>query len=124
MTQAAEPSDLFARVAAGDEAAFTELAGPQQRSIFRHCYRMLGSGTDAEDAAQDTMERAWRRRGTYDGSGTFAAWLHRIATNVCLDMLRARKAPGEPGRLRPPGPAWCAARAARAGAGLGGAGQR
>ena len=102
MTQAAEPSDLFARVAAGDEAAFTALAGPQQRSLFRHCYRMLGSGTDAEDALQDTLERAWRRRGTYDGSGTFAAWLHRIATNVCLDMLRARKARGNPAGYGPP----------------------
>jgi RNA polymerase sigma-70 factor (ECF subfamily) len=102
MTQAAEPSDLLARVAAGDEAAFTALAGPQQRSIFRHCYRMLGSGADAEDAVQDTMERAWRRLGTYDGSGTFAAWLHRIATNVCLDTLRARKARGNPAGYGPP----------------------
>jgi RNA polymerase sigma-70 factor, ECF subfamily len=102
MTHAAEPSDLFARVAAGDEAAFTALAGPQQRSLFRHCYRMLGSGADAEDALQDTLERAWRRRGTYDGSGPFAAWLHRIATNICLDMLRARKARGNPAGYGPP----------------------
>jgi len=102
MTQAAEPSDLLARVAAGDEAAFTALAAPQQRSIFRHCYRMLGSGADAEDAVQDTLERAWRRIGTYDGSGAFAAWLHRIATNVCLDMLRARKARGDPAGYGPP----------------------
>ena len=59
MTRAAEPSDLLARAAAGDEAAFTALVGPQQRSIFRHCYRMLGSGADAEDAVQDTLERAF-----------------------------------------------------------------
>ena len=102
MTQAAEPSDLLARVAAGDAAAFTALAGPQQRSIFRHCYRMLGSGADAEDAVQDTLERAWRRLDTYDGSGAFAAWLHRIATNICLDMLRARKARGDPAGYGPP----------------------
>jgi RNA polymerase sigma-70 factor (ECF subfamily) len=63
---------------------------------------MLGSGADAEDALQDTLERAWRRRGTYDGSGAFAAWLHRIATNVCLDMLRARKARGNPAGYGPP----------------------
>src|SRR5215472_16591158 len=102
MNQAAEPSDLFARVAAGDEAAFTALAGPQQRSIFRHCYRMLGSGADAEDAVQDTLERAWRRFGTYDGSGTFTAWLHRVATNICLDILRARKARSDPAGYGPP----------------------
>ena len=102
MNQAAEPSDLLARVAAGDDAAFTALAGPQQRSIFRHCYRMLGSGADAEDAVQDTLERAWRRLDTYDGSGAFAAWLHRIATNICLDMLRARKARGDPAGYGPP----------------------
>jgi len=109
MTHAAKPSDLFARVAAGDEAAFTALAGPQQRSVFRHCYRMLGSGADAEDAVQDTLERAWRRRGTYDGSGTFAA---------------GTQGTRRPGRLRPSGQARRAARTARAGAGLGGAGQR
>ena len=102
MNQATEPSDLLARVAAGDAAAFTALAGPQQRSIFRHCYRMLGSGADAEDAVQDTLERAWRRLDTYDGSGAFAAWLHRIATNICLDMLRARKALGDPAVYGPP----------------------
>jgi len=102
MTQAAEPSDLLARAAAGDEAAFTALVGPQQRSIFRHCYRMLGSGADAEDAVQDTLERAWRRFGTYDGSGTFTAWLHRVATNICLDILRARKARSDPAGYGPP----------------------
>ena len=102
MTQAAEPSDLLARAAAGDEAAFTALVGPQQRSIFRHCYRMLGSGADAEDAVQDTLERAWRRFGTYDGSGTFPAWLHRVATNICLDILRARKARSDPAGYGPP----------------------
>jgi RNA polymerase sigma-70 factor (ECF subfamily) len=102
MTRAAEPSDLLARAAAGDEAAFTALVGPQQRSIFRHCYRMLGSGADAEDAVQDTLERAWRRFGSYDGSGTLAAWLHRVATNICLDTLRARKARTDPAGYGPP----------------------
>jgi RNA polymerase sigma-70 factor (ECF subfamily) len=96
VTEAAEPSELLGRAAAGDEGAFAALVRPQQRSVFRHCYRMLGSGADAEDAVQDTLERAWRRIGTYEGSGTFAAWLHRIATNICLDMLRARKARSDP----------------------------
>jgi len=71
--------------------AFAALVGPHQRAVFRHCYRMLGSGTDAEDATQDTLERAWRRLATYDGSGPFGAWLQRIATNMCLDGLRARR---------------------------------
>ena len=90
----ADPADLalLARAVAGDDAAFAALIEPHQRSVFRHCYRMLGSGADAEDATQDTLERAWRKLATYDGSGPFGAWLQRIATNVCLDGLRARRA--------------------------------
>jgi len=82
---------LLARAAAGDDAAFAELVEPCRGPVFRHCYRMLGSGADAEDATQDTLERAWRKLATYDGSGPFGAWLQRIATNVCLDGLRARR---------------------------------
>lgn len=87
------PSDpgLIKRAVAGDEVAFAALVGPHQRAVFRHCYRMLGSGADAEDATQDTLERAWRKLATYDGSGSFGAWLQRIATNLCLDGLRARR---------------------------------
>jgi RNA polymerase sigma-70 factor (ECF subfamily) len=66
---------------------------------------MLGSGTDAEDATQDTLERAWRRLATYDGSGPFGAWLQRIATNMCLDGLRARRTRlGPAGYGKPSGP--------------------
>ena len=92
MTASAEPADLLARAVAGDDAAFAILIQPHERSVFRHCYRMFGSGADAEDATQDTLERAWRRLTSYDGSGPFGAWLHRIATNVCLDALRLRRA--------------------------------
>jgi DNA-directed RNA polymerase specialized sigma24 family protein len=106
----AGPADpgLIARAAAGDDTAFAELVGPYQRPVFRHCYRMLGSGADAEDATQDTLERAWRKLGTYDGSGPFGAWLQRIATNICLDGLRAKRArigPGEYGPAAAPGAA-------------------
>src|SRR5215472_3344560 len=83
--------DLLARAVAGDGTAFAALVEPNRRAVFRHCYRMLGSGADAEDATQDTLERAWRRLATYDGSGPFGAWLQRIATNLCLDGLRARR---------------------------------
>ena len=82
---------LPARAVAGDDAAFAELVGPFRGPVFRHCYRMLGSGADAEDAVQDTLERAWRKLATYDGSGSFGGWLQRISTNVCIDGLRARR---------------------------------
>jgi RNA polymerase sigma-70 factor (TIGR02960 family) len=100
----ADPVDpgLLARAVAGDGAAFAALAGPCRRAVFRHCYRMLGSGADAEDATQDTLERAWRKLATYDGSGPFGAWLQRIATNVCLDGLRARRTRIGPAGYGPP----------------------
>ena len=99
-----DPTDvgLLARAVAGDDAAFAALAGPYRRTVFRHCYRMLGSGSDAEDATQDVLERAWRRLATYDGSGPFGAWLQRIATNICLDGLRARRTRIEPAGYGPP----------------------
>ncbi len=98
MTASADPDDLLARALAGEDPAFAALVTAHERSVFRHCYRMLGSGRDAEDAVQDTLERAWRKLATYDGSGSFGAWLHRIATNVCLDALRTRRV-----RLAPAG---------------------
>jgi len=100
----ASPTDhgLLARAVAGDDTAFADLVDPYHRAVFRHCYRMLGSGADAEDATQDTLERAWRRLATYDGSGPFAAWLQRIATNVCLDGLRARRTRIGPAGYGPP----------------------
>jgi RNA polymerase sigma-70 factor (TIGR02960 family) len=101
MPSSADP-DLLARAGGGDDAAFAALVEPHQRAVFRHCYRMLGSGADAEDATQDTLERAWRRLVTYDGSGPFGAWLQRIATNVCLDGLRAKRTRIGPAGYGPP----------------------
>jgi RNA polymerase sigma-70 factor (TIGR02960 family) len=102
MTAPADPGDLLARAVAGDDAAFAGLVRAYERPVFRHCYRMLGSGPDAEDAVQDTLERAWRRLPTYDGSGPLGAWLHRIATNVCLDTLRSSRARRSPSGYGPP----------------------
>jgi RNA polymerase sigma-70 factor (ECF subfamily) len=102
MTASAAPDDLLARAVSGDDTAFATLVRAHERPVFRHCYRMLGSGPDAEDAVQDALERAWRRLATFDGSGSFGGWLHRIATNVCLDMLRTRRARLSPAGLGPP----------------------
>ncbi|MET9296740.1 RNA polymerase subunit sigma-70 [Streptomyces sp. NPDC003077] len=74
-------------VRAGDEAVFTELAEAHRHELRVHCYRMLGSFTDAEDLVQEALLRAWRKRDTFQGRSTFRAWLYKIATNACLDAL-------------------------------------
>jgi RNA polymerase sigma-70 factor (TIGR02960 family) len=77
-------------VIAGDESAFSELAERHRRELHVHCYRMLASFEEAEDAVQETYLRAWRSRDSFEGGSLFRAWLYRIATNVCLDVLRRR----------------------------------
>lgn len=70
-----------------DETTFAELAERHRRELHLHCYRMLGSFTEAEDMVQETLLRAWRKRDGFEGRSTFRAWLYKIATNACLDVL-------------------------------------
>ncbi|MFJ8713636.1 RNA polymerase subunit sigma-70 [Streptomyces violaceus] len=82
-----------------DESAFSGLAERHRRELHVHCYRMLGSFEDAEDTVQETFLRAWRRE-TFEGRSTFRAWLYRIATNACLDLLaKCRPEPATGGEV-------------------------
>jgi RNA polymerase sigma-70 factor, ECF subfamily len=89
----------------GDDAAFGSLLERHRAELRVHCYRMLGSFTDAEDMVQESLLRAWRGRATFAGRSTVRAWLYRIATNTCLDMLRThpeRVIPAGSGSTPPP----------------------
>jgi RNA polymerase sigma-70 factor (ECF subfamily) len=83
-------ADLIDRARVGDEQAFGELIGPHQRELQVHCYRILGSALDAEDALQETLLAAWRGLTGFEGRSSVRAWLHRIAVNGCLNALRDR----------------------------------
>ncbi|MDP9867576.1 MULTISPECIES: RNA polymerase subunit sigma-70 [Streptosporangium] len=101
-----EEAAVVGAAVAGDEGAFGALAESVRRELRVHCYRMLGSYDEAEDIVQETFLRAWRRRETYEGRSTFRAWLYKIATNACLDVIdrnRRRAAPYQVPPLVDPG---------------------
>jgi RNA polymerase sigma-70 factor (ECF subfamily) len=97
-------SDVLERARAGDGAAFRELTGPYLHELHVHCYRMLGSLTDADDLLQETLVAAWRGLDGFAGRSSLRAWLYRIATNRCLNAIRdaRRRPPVEPVPPTPP----------------------
>ena len=86
--QAADSDLALARD--GDDDAFTRLVEPLRRELHAHCYRMLGSTHDADDALQDTLLRAWRGLGTFAGRSSLRTWLYTVATRSCLDAVERR----------------------------------
>ena len=87
-------ANLIERARGGDGEAFGQLIEPHRRELMVHCYRMLGSAQDAEDALQETMLAAWRGLAGFEGRSSVRTWLYRVATSRCLNALRA-------GRRRP-----------------------
>src|SRR5271163_4555417 len=88
---AVEGGSAVERARAGDSDAFRLLVEQHSRSIFRLAFRMTGNEQDAEDVVQESFLRAYRQIERFDGRAAFGTWLHRIAANCSLDLLRARK---------------------------------
>src|SRR6266702_5629935 len=82
-------AELLQRARGGDRDAFTALIEPHRRELQVHCYRMLGSIADAEDALQDTLLDAWQGLAGFEGRASVRTWLYRIATNRCLKARRS-----------------------------------
>jgi RNA polymerase sigma-70 factor (TIGR02960 family) len=90
------------RARAGDDRAFGELTDPFMRELHQHCYRMLGSVQDAEDILQETLVAAWRGLSGFEERSSLRTWLYRIATNRCLNALRASARRPSPVPSEPP----------------------
>jgi RNA polymerase sigma-70 factor (ECF subfamily) len=81
-------TDLLPAASSGDEAAFASLVAPYRRELHVHCYQMLGSFDDADDALQETLLAAWRGLASFEGRASVRTWLYKVATNTCLNLIR------------------------------------
>ncbi|HVU60213.1 MAG TPA: sigma-70 family RNA polymerase sigma factor [Mycobacteriales bacterium] len=103
-------AELLDRARGGDEVAFADLVAPHRRELHVHCYRILGSVADADDALQETLLSAWQALPAFEERSSLRTWLYRIATSRCLNQLRAgrrrpQRAPNVlPAEARPPAP--------------------
>ena len=102
MSETSAPDVDLAAARAGDDAAFTRLVQPLRGELHAHCYRMLGSVPDADDALQEKMVRAWRGFAGLREDTSARSWLYAIATNVCLTELARRRTRVLPHDFGPP----------------------
>src|SRR5215475_5334943 len=90
MSSTTQDQELLAAARAGGEDAFRQLVEQHRGELHAHCYRMLGSVHDAEDALQEALLRAWRGLPRFQGRSSFRSWLYKITTNACLKMIERR----------------------------------
>src|SRR5258708_17518008 len=100
-TRAAQEGELVQDARGGDQNAYPRLVEPYRAELHAHCYRMLGSVHDAEDALQDTLLRALRALPRFDGRSSLRAWLYTISTNTSLNLIAKRRAPVLPSDYAP-----------------------